>query len=87
VSSNPIDFNLTQPEMLSINLVAYSPLTIDQANGMLNNFAGDWGAGLTPQTAVPEPSEALTFFCGIVVFAAFLIIDGTNRHGVINRKE
>ncbi len=84
---NPTDFHLNQPEILTINLATYGPLTIDQTDGMLNNFTGDWGAGLTPQTAVPEPSEALTFFCGIVVFAAFLIIDGTNRHGVINRKE
>ncbi len=81
-SGMPVPISLSQPELLTINVNATTPLTIDQQDQMLSSFTGDWGGGLAPQTAVPEPSEALTYVYGFAVLSAFLAIEWKRRRGV-----
>lgn len=80
-SGMPVPIGLSQPELLTINLTTTGPLTLDNT-GMLNNFTGDWGGGLAPQTPVPDPSEAVTYVCGFATLSAFLAIEWKKRHGV-----
>lgn len=81
-SGMPIPISLSQPELLTINVNTTTPLTLDQQGYMLSSFTGDWGGGMAPQTAVPEPSEALTYVCGLAALSAFLAIEWKKRRGV-----